>query len=406
MGERIRTLACLLAVLACQAQASGDGPSALLDGTEVSDAGSVDDAPVLPWRLGEAPSVRVGGLGRDEEQQFVEISDATVLRDGRLLVADGRTGLVRLFWPTGDFLGQVGSSGEGPGEFRSPASLNVVRGDSIWIWDRALWRTSLFDSAGAFVRSERYDPTAADLYPMQGMWPEGVRLGGQGSRLIHLVRKSMVKVSGGTGQDSVGLAVHRYGAGTVELMGILPGEAQVEVEAPWGPATLTPPLAAGPRIAMSPMDDLACAGHESVSELLCIDAAGHRVGLRWESRPRSVRPDDPAIARWGDETVEAYSEKISETDVRAMMGAVPAPRFYPAFCDLRFDAQGYLWIGLGPSSERQTETEYLVFQPDLHLAGRMALPAMEVLEIGTDHVLGVRRDALGVEEIAVFPLRR
>jgi len=67
----------------------------------------------------------------------------------------------------------------------------------------------------------------------------------------------MVKVSGGTGQDSVGLAVHRYGAGTVELMGILPGEAQVEVEAPWGPATLTPPLAAGPRIAMSPMDDLA-----------------------------------------------------------------------------------------------------------------------------------------------------
>lgn len=406
MRKRITALACLLVAVACKVKGAGDEPSAFLDGAEIADAGPVDDAPVLPWRLGETPSVRVGGLGGGEDQQFVEISDAAILRDGRLLVADGRTGLVRMFGPLGDLLGQVGSSGEGPGEFRSPASLNVVRGDSIWIWDRALWRMSLFDSAGVFVRSERYDPTAADLYPLQDMWPERVRLGGQGSRLIRLVRKSIIKVSGGAGQDSVGLAVHRHGAGTVDLMGILPREEQVEVEAPWGPATVTPPLAAGPRIALGPMDDPACMGHESVPEVLCIDAAGNRVGLRWESGPRSVRPDDPAIASWGDETVEAYSEKISETDLRSMMDAVQAPRFYPAFSDLLFDELGYLWIGLGPSSGKPAATEYLVFGLDLHLAGRMVLPTMEVAEIGTDHVLGVRRDALGVEEVVLFPLRR
>lgn len=192
----------------------------------------------------------------------------------------------------------------------------------------------------------------------------------------------------------------------MDLVGLFPEEAQVEVEAPWGPATLTPPLAAGPRIALDPMDNLACVGHESEPELLCIDRPGHRVGLRWESEPRSVRPDDPAIAHWADETVEAYSEKISETDVRSMIDAVPAPRFHPAFCDLRFDAQGYLWIGLGPPAGGPAGTEYLVFGPDLHLAGRMVLPTVDVVEIGTDHVLGVRREAWGVEEVVVFPLRR
>jgi hypothetical protein len=217
----------------------------------------------------------------------------------------------------------------------------------------------------------------------------------------------MVKVSGRADQDSVGLAVHRYGAGTVELMGILPGEKKVEVDAPWGPATLTPPLAPRPRIALGPMDDLACVGHESVPELLCIDAAGHPVGLRWESRSRSVRPDDPSIQRWRDETVDTYAEKLSEEDVRATIEAVPTPRFYPAFVDLLFDARGYLWIGLGPASEgSSSEREYLVFEPDLHLAGRMVLPAMNVVEIGAAHVLGIRRDALGVEEAVLFPLRR
>jgi hypothetical protein len=406
MRKRILALAGLLATLACQAEETWNGRSAFLEGTEVIDAGPVDDAPVLPWRLGEAPSVRVGGLGRDEEQQFVEISDAAVLSDGRLLVADERTGLVRMFGPFGDFLGQVGSPGEGPGEFRAPASLNVVRGDSIWIWDRALWRMSLFSPEGTFVRSERYDPTAAGLYPMRGMWPESVRLDGQGSRLIRLIRKSMMKASGGVDQDSIGLAVHRYGAETVELTGILPREEQVEVEAPWGPTTLTPPLAAGPRIALGSQDDLACVGHGSAPELRCMDAEGHRVGLRWESGRSAVRPDDPAIARWRDETVEAYSEKISETDVQSMVDAVPVPRFYPAFTDLLFDAEGYLWIGLGPSPEGGSEREYLVLGKDLHLAGRILLPTMDVMEIGAEHVLGVRWDALGVEELVLFSLRR
>ena len=406
MPRSFLTAAWLFATLACQPEGGTDAGFALLDGLEVIEVGAAGDAPILPWRLSETPSVRVGGDGRGEHHQYVEISAATILRDGRVMVTDGRTGLVRLYGPAGDFRGQLGSRGEGPGEFRSPSSLLLVRGDSIWIWDRTLWRMSVFSPQGTFVRSERYDPTAAGLYPVQGMWPEVVRLSGEGSRLIHLSSKGKAKVPSGDDLDRVGLAVHRYGATKVDLIGLLPREEQAEVEAPWGPTTLTPPLAAGPRITLGREDDWACVGHQSVPELLCISATGHRVGLRWSSQPRSVWPDDPAIARWRDETGGAYSGKMSDRDVRAMVAAVPAPRLYPAFRDLLFDALGYLWVGLGPTSQGPYESEYLIFGPEFRLEGLLTLPTMTVVEIGADYVLGIRQDTLEVEEVVVFPLSR
>lgn len=396
----------LAVVLACQPEQASDPGLSLLEGVEVNEVGAAADAPVLPWRVSDSPQVRIGGVDQDEHQQFVEISAATVLRDGRIVIADSRAGLVAVYGQDGEFREQLGSRGEGPGEFRSPSSLLAVDGDSILIWDRTLWRTTVISPQGDFVRSERYDPTAADLYPVQGMWPETLRLGGAGSRLIRLIFKSDSKSSRGDDLDLAGLAVHWNGTSKVELIQVFPREEQVEVEAPWGPTTLTAPLAAGPRMAVDRKGDRACVGHQARPELLCVSAAGHRYGLRWTSEPRSMWSGDPALARWKDETVEAYSGKISEKDALDMISAVSPPRFYPAFRGLLFDTAGYLWVGLGPSSDGATEYEYLVFGPELSLAGRLWLPAMTVLEIGVDYVLGIRRDILGVEEVVVSRLSR
>jgi hypothetical protein len=43
---------------------------------------------------------------------------------------------------------------------------------------------------------------------------------------------------------------------------------------------------------------------------------------------------------------------------------------------------------------------------DLEAAGRITLPGLEVLEIGSDYLLGVSYDALGVGEVALYSLRR
>jgi hypothetical protein len=127
-------------------------------------------------------------------------------------------------------------------------------------------------------------------------------------------------------------------------------------------------------------------------ELLCASSSGRRIGIRWSSQPRSVSPQDPAIDRCLGQAVNAYAGKISGGDVRAMVSAVPVPSFYPAFRELLFDTLGYLWVGLGPSTQGMAESEYLVFGPDFQLEGRVMLPTMTVVEIGADYVLGVGRD--------------
>jgi hypothetical protein len=406
MPKKMILAVCLYATLACDSQRYADSGFALLEGVDVTDLDRVDDAPILNWRLGQTPLVRIGGVGKGEDEEFVEISDAAFLTDGRVLVADGRTGLVRLFGEDGGFLGQLGARGQGPGEFQSPSSILLAPGDSIWIWDRILWQMSLFSPDGEFLRSERYDPTASGLYPVREMWPESVRLGGKGSRLIRMVSKSAAKAPNGDDLPLVGLAVHRFGASKLDLMKLLPREKQTEVEAPWGPQTLTPPLAAGPRITLDREEHRTCFGHQARPELLCLDSGGNSVGLRWSFQPRPVWQDDPDVDRWRDETMEAYSAKVSERDLQTMISDVPTPRFYPAFRDLIFDELGYLWVGLGPSSREPFDSEYVIIGRGLHLEGRLTVPTMTIVEIGASHILGIRQDSLGVDEVVAFSLRR
>jgi hypothetical protein len=271
---------------------------------------------------------------------------------------------------------------------------------------------SVFDPGGESIRSERYDPTDAGLYPVRGMAPEVLTLGGKESRLLRLSSRSASKLSAkSVGKDAtkqidqVGLAVHRDGRREVKIVATLPREEQVEVGAPWGTTAVVPPLTARPTMALGRDDDRVCAGHQAASELLCVTPDGERVGIRWTSQPRTVRPDDAAVARWRDRTIEAYGGKLSARDVQAMLAAVPTPAFHPAFDQLVFDALGYLWIGMGPSP-RGGESDCLIFGPDLRVVGRLAIPTMTIAEIGADYVLGIRRDSLGADEVVAFALAR
>jgi len=117
-------LLALLAASACGRTDAGDPGSAstLLEGVDVFRVGSIDEVPTLGWNVAETPSLRVGGSGRGQAHEFAEVSAATMLPGGVVLVADGRSGLVRLYGPGGGFQRQLGLPGEDPGEFRSPRS--------------------------------------------------------------------------------------------------------------------------------------------------------------------------------------------------------------------------------------------------------------------------------------------
>ena len=108
------------------------------------------DAPVL--RLTEV--VRLGSL-EGPNDAFGRVMDVALDSQGRVLVADDLNHHVAVFEANGRFVGRVGRRGAGPGELESPWKVAVDARDSIFVWDMAHARISVFGPDLVFGRSFR-----------------------------------------------------------------------------------------------------------------------------------------------------------------------------------------------------------------------------------------------------------
>lgn len=91
------------------------------------------------WRLDTVPFLALSGTGPAYE--FYEVEDATLLKDGRLVVLDGGSHQVRYYDSNGSFLYAMGQEGEGPGDFKRLANVSTYRGDSVLVFDYWLSRS-------------------------------------------------------------------------------------------------------------------------------------------------------------------------------------------------------------------------------------------------------------------------
>jgi hypothetical protein len=97
----------------------------------------------------------------DEDSVLVgELRDATRLSDGRLVLLDGDRRAVLFLSADGAVLATSGRAGAGPGEFQYPAWLGPCVADSVFVWDVANDRVSLFSPDGALAREFRPAVTA------------------------------------------------------------------------------------------------------------------------------------------------------------------------------------------------------------------------------------------------------
>jgi hypothetical protein len=103
--------------------------------------------------------VRLGSLD-GEHDAFGRVMDATLDSRGRIIVADDLAHHVVVFGPDGRHLRTLGRQGRGPGEFESPWKVAVDAQDSIFAWDMALGRVSVFAPDLGYVRS----------FPMPPQW--------------------------------------------------------------------------------------------------------------------------------------------------------------------------------------------------------------------------------------------
>lgn len=100
------------------------------------------------WKLVEVARL-VGGT--DDPGELINPGSVAVDAAGRIYVAERDPSVIKLFAPDGTFLRTIGRQGSGPGEFQVP--FIAVAGEHLYVHDPRQSRTSLFDTAGTYIRS-------------------------------------------------------------------------------------------------------------------------------------------------------------------------------------------------------------------------------------------------------------
>lgn len=364
------------------------------------------------WRIGPEPSLRIGVREGEEPYQFSGIVGAVTLSDGRIVVLEGRTASneLRFFAPDGTHLLTAGGAGEGPGEFRSPAELLRLPGDTLVVRDGTLSYPSLdfFTGEGEFIHRV---PPVSDLIPwpaVEGELPPEVVDSGillrDGTVLIRtffssietdpppgLFRESYrllrVQQSGTSpGVDTIG---RFQGA---EFFTTDVGQGRFPYRVPFGPVEIR-----------ASSDDRIFIAESQSGDVMAFDYDGDLREIF-----RLTVPGAPIL----DEDYEREKEGIINFDsrydnrafVERLFRAIPRRTEAPAVGNLSVDLDGNLWLERYRIREGEAR-EWVVLGPGGSFQASVVGPAgFTPFEIGSDHLLGVWEDELGIPYLHRYPL--
>ena len=145
---------------------------------------------------------RVGALSGEDWEQFGNVRMVGFDGVGQLYIFDSIADRIFVVSPNGEFVRAFGRPGDGPGEFRSPNGLAVMRDGRVVIADIGHRAYHLFDAAGEFERMVRMpselgilrltellpDPGGRAIFSAVGGQALGLVLGGSVRTAPHTTR--------------------------------------------------------------------------------------------------------------------------------------------------------------------------------------------------------------------------
>ena len=360
------------------------------------------------WTVSIEPTLSIGVFEGAEAEQLVNVSDATVLVDGSVVVADVGAASVRVFDERGAFRTELGGRGSGPGEFRVPADVTSHPDGSVSVFDDALYRVTTLSPDGALAGVHSFGLDGLMKWVDPPLYPASGWVLANGDVVLRLQEKAKPPASGSFREAGGALRVSSDGS-EGEVLATFADREQVLV--PWDFGTTTmmvpmpPPL--GPRVvwADQPGGNGFCTGDSGTGRVQCIGSEGFDRTLILPAPDGEVTPDDPQVRRWRVEEETALLGKISPDEARRFLDRVPLPARLPAFVALHLDTAGNLWVQ-PPAGRSEGPIRHHVFGVDGTPLGWVDLPRMRVLEIGEGYVLGVQEDEFEVQYVRRFELMR
>jgi hypothetical protein len=389
------------AALACERPVARQDASTARDSAGVRIVESSRGTWTTPWQVGTEPLLTIGSVDGDPDHLLYRVIGAVGLPNGRIVIANEGS-LELLFYDSrGNLLHRAGGRGGGPGEFQSLEWLSRYGPDSVLAVDVWNQRVSYFDADGDFGRSVRLEPNAEIPFPRPvGVFGDGSLLATQGT--FSLGGEPPVR----TERSQEPLFRYQPDGKTAMLLGSFPGPEWAI--APMGPVgqweRRRRPF--GSATAFAAGADRFYVGDNATYEIRAYSVTGRLIQvIRRAAVPITIEQAD---IRAFEDSALAVGDARQRRQMRVLFDNLPPPPpTYPAYApDIRVDDDLNLWVRESSRVGRQS-SEWSVFSASGEFLGTVLMPpGIDVLDIGTDYVLGLQRDELGVEYVRKFPLRR
>lgn len=345
------------------------------------------------WSVSPEPTVEIGLLEGDPPYLFDQIGDVARLPDGRLAIADGGSGEIRLFDRSGRHVLTLGGLGDGPGEFRGVPSFVAWR-DSILAFDGTLARLTLFDLAGNLVETTAVEPTGSSLHPLR-MYSLGGRVGEDLAMVAGSYPADMQPQPTVYWDSLPTLRYSREGA-LLDSIGEFSGMDTYSTETRAGSLTFG-------RFSSA---DVAS------GRLYMTDGGRYEVrvyvpDLGWTEVYRASLEPRPVTDATLEEYLRPLLTRVETPEQRRLLTEWPHAENLPWISRLVVDASQNIWVReyqhrYDPSPER-----WGVFSESGRWLGRMVMPiGFSPKEIGVDYVLGTSQDEFGVQRVLEYELSR
>ncbi len=399
-----RSVGLLIAVVSSLSACSREASDSLPASTNRVDERRVVHSTEPEWATGEAwsvsPSPDVLAPAEPEGPgAIIRVGEADVLPDGRLAVADVGRDEILIFDREGQLLEVLGGRGEGPGEFVSLSKIRV-EGDSVVAAETNITRVTWFGSDGK-LRSTRQ--TGFVRPNGEGWWP----LPGWGA-LVREVSRGSANPSPGAERVTRHLSV-LHSDGTRDTLTSFLGLEIVTVDA------------GGPMLSrfgalLGPDSYIAVGGDDTSWRVVLGDGAEPRLtvwdqnlapllDISWDPDVAELAESDLSAikASWVQAQIDFGGEDPAESERRVNL--LPEPTRFPVFDAILVADDGSIWVRRADTTDRHTL--WYVFSDAGVWLGEVEVPrdVDRVVAISDGQLVGVRRDALGVESIAVHRVR-
>jgi hypothetical protein len=359
------------------------------------------------WTLADSPSVSIGATAGEEPYQLFRVSDVARASDGRIFVLNAGTGEVRIFDAAGTYMRSLGGSGSGPGEFRYPAALWLLAGDSVMVWDSPMGPRVVFSPDGTVGRTEAVDRAAVMSLLGEGRSTEDVRALRDGGLIVAAwtVGSDMTQTEGQLFRPEFELLLVTADLAHATSLGMAGGIEQMFMTAEGRRRPVTVLFSPHYQIATGGSPLRIAVGNGDRYDIRIRDADGSlRQIVRRTTPPARVTAEERDARR---EEYLAFAESQGRRPmIERMYAAMPDQESFPAHGPLIVDDAGNVWVADFARPSDAT-TRWTVYDTAGRIAGTVETPIdLQVVEVGADYVLGIARDEDDVERIMLYALPR